>query len=358
MSYQPRRAVHPGKTIERLLGEMGMSQKWLADRTGLTEKHISTMINGNVSITEDTALRLSNALGGSPEFWVNLNSNYHITKAKLDQENRAESEAGILDEIPYAELANLGWVDKVKNPRDKITKVLNLYKFFGINSIDQIQLTQQVAFRQTSVKNLNPYSLAAWLRRGEIAAEKISLPEYSSEKLRKAIPAIRKLTYDAPKDFYPKLQSILQEAGVGLVAVANPKRTSVHGATRWNGENPLIQVSIHGKNADKMWFSLFHEIGHVLKHGKREKFISFEKIENNEQEREADEFATESLLPTPAFIKFVRQGDFSLSAVKAFAKSVMISPDVIMGRLEHEGIVDYSVFARSHTKLCMAEGNE
>lgn len=355
MSYQPKKAIHPGQTIERLLGDMGMTQRWLAERTGLTEKHISKMISGDASITEDTAVRLTNAIGGSAEFWVNLDSNYRTTNAKILQAQRAANEVEILDDIPYANLAKLGWLEKT---RDKTEMVLNVWKFFGVNSLAQIQLTQDVAFRQTAVKNLSAYALAAWLRKGEIEAAELQLPEYNENKLREAIVAIRELTHKTPRDFYDRLKRILCEAGVGLVAIQNPKNTSVHGATRWHGRNPLIQLSIHGKNADKMWFSLFHEIGHIIKHGKKEQFISFNNAERDDREIEADDFASDTLLPNHLFKEFVSKRDFSLAAVNKFANDIRISPDIVMGRLEHEAIVPYSLYAKHHTKLCMRSENE
>ncbi|MDR1320416.1 MAG: HigA family addiction module antidote protein [Gracilibacteraceae bacterium] len=355
MSYQPRKAIHPGRAIERLLGDMGMSQKWLSERTGLTEKHISKMINGEAAITEDTAVRLENVLGGSAKFWANLDSNYRTTKAKIEQERRAAAEIEMLGDIPYTDLVNLVWVEKTNN---KVERVLNLWKFFGVNSLSQIPLTQKVAFRQTVDRNLNAYALAAWLRKGEMEANGLQLPEYSEDRLLSSIRTIRRLTYDAPEDFYDRLKKILQEAGVGLVAVKNPKNTSVHGATRWYGRNPLVQLSIHGKNADKMWFSLFHEIGHIVKHGKREQFISFDKMESDEREDEANEFASEALLPKTEFDEFVSKCDFSITAVNKFASRAEISPDIIMGRLEHDGLVPYTQFAKNHAKLCMQSSHE
>jgi HTH-type transcriptional regulator/antitoxin HigA len=183
----------------------------------------------------------------------------------------------------------------------------------------------------------------------------VNTPEYNERVLKDSIPLIRELTYEAPENFYEVLKEILWKAGVVLVAVKNPKNTSVHGATRWFGRNPLIQLSIHGRNADIMWFSLFHEIGHILLHGKREVFISFSKVQTNQREQEADEFATEALLPLTAFDEFEKRGNFTLKAVRAFAASIKISPDIIMGRLEHDKLVPYSQFAKHHTKLYFSE---
>ena len=348
MSYAPSIAIHPGQAVARELEARGVSQKWLADRTGLSEKQISQIVNGEASITADTATRLENAIGGSASFWVNLNANYQTAKAKLDQKKKAEAEIDMLSEIPYADLVSMGWIESTK---DKAERVMNLWRFFGVNSLRQILLTQDVAFRQVKAKKINPYALAAWLRKGEIEVTTLELPEYSEARLKAAIPKIREIAYEMPDGFYSQLCSILNNAGVGLVAVKNPKNTAVHGATRRIGKNPIIQLSLHGRSADKMWFSLFHEIGHILLHGKRNQFISFDDTEKLPQEYEADEFASETLLPSSLFEEFVSRGDYSLVAVKAFANLAKVNPCIIMGRLEHSEIVPYTVFSQYHTKL-------
>ena len=255
MSYIPSIAIHPGHAVARELDALGVSQKWLSDRTGLSEKQISQIINGEASITAETATRLENAIGGSASFWVNLNANYQTTKARILQKEKAEKEVSLLAGIPYNDFALMGWVEPT---RDKPTRVINLWRFFAVNSIEQIPLTQSVAFRQVKAKKINPYALAGWLRAGEIEATSMELPEYRKAKLIAAVPLLRKISYEMPNDFYSQLVSVLGNAGVGLIAIRNPKNTAVNGATRWIGKNPFIQLSLHGRNADRMWFTLFH----------------------------------------------------------------------------------------------------
>lgn len=84
MVYQPNKAIHPGIGVQRELDYLGMSQKRLAERTGLSEKHISQIINGEASITGDTAFLFANALGGTASFWLNLDRNYRETLARLE----------------------------------------------------------------------------------------------------------------------------------------------------------------------------------------------------------------------------------------------------------------------------------
>ena len=133
----------PGQALEFELKALEVPQRWLSVRTGLSEKHINKIINGEASISAETAVRLENALGLSAAYWIDLNAQYQIQKARLKQENRENTERKILSDIPYKELVSLGWIEEAEND---VEKVMNLYRFFGINSLEQIKTTQAVHF--------------------------------------------------------------------------------------------------------------------------------------------------------------------------------------------------------------------
>src|SRR5260221_12164246 len=101
MAYSPNKAIHPGRIIAEALDREGMSQKSLSERTGISEKHLSQIINGEASITVETSLSLENALGGSASFWINLEKSYQETKARLERLSLLEEETGKLSRIPY-----------------------------------------------------------------------------------------------------------------------------------------------------------------------------------------------------------------------------------------------------------------
>ena len=351
MAYQPNRAIHPGKTVQKILDNLDMTQKNLAERTGLSEKHISQIINGEASITADTAMLFENALGGVASFWINLDKNYRATFARLEQENKAKLEIDLLEQFPYSELAKL---NRVEATRDKIQRVTNLWRFFGVNSLLSIQSTEAVAYRRGYSQTIKRGALAAWLRCGEIDMQKsdIKVSDYSDTRLKAVLPKIRSMTRQLEGDFFGKIQFILASAGVGLVAVQHLKGTRASGATRWIGDNPLIQISIYGRDADKFWFTLFHEIGHVLLHGKKEQFISFmtggEKTSN---ELQADEFAASTLLPKDSYSNFLMKQDFSENSIRAFADQEEIDAGIVLGRLMNDNWLPFGSHKNLHRKL-------
>lgn len=77
-----KNAIHPGEHLALELEELGMSASELARRLDVPPNRITAILNGQRSITGDTALRLAHFFGTSPEFWLNLQSLYDLRIAQ------------------------------------------------------------------------------------------------------------------------------------------------------------------------------------------------------------------------------------------------------------------------------------
>ena len=136
--------------------------------------------------------------------------------------------------------------------------------------------------------------------------------------------------------FLPQLQALAGAAGVAVVFVPAPPGCRVSGATQWlSPERALIALSLRHKSNDHLWFTLFHEAGHILKHGKKATFVDGLDAVHEEHETEADRFAADQLIPPAAAQKL--QGLRSEQEVKAAAMALGIAPGIVVGRLQHEG---------------------
>jgi HTH-type transcriptional regulator/antitoxin HigA len=145
----------------------------------------------------------------------------------------------------------------------------------------------------------------------------------------------------SPRAFPAALANRLAAVGVGLVLQPHFPKTYAYGATFWLGaEKAVLVLSLRGRWADVFWFSLFHEIGHLLLHRKTT-FIDDGDVpaDGAELEREAERFAEETLIPSAELFAFVGKGDLRAPAVKAFAEGMGIAAGVVVGRLQHEGAV-------------------
>jgi len=72
--------IHPGEVLKDELGEVGFTQTALAKHIGVLPKTINEICRGKRGISAEMALKLSKALGGSPQFWLNLQNNWEISQ--------------------------------------------------------------------------------------------------------------------------------------------------------------------------------------------------------------------------------------------------------------------------------------
>lgn len=355
MVYTPNKAIHPGHIISRSLDREGMSQKSLSERTGLSEKHISQIINGEASLTVETSLLLENALGGSASFWINLEKDYQETKARVERQALLKEEVSIVSSYPYNDLAKRGFVEPTTN---KERRVENLWKFFGVNSLLFVKDTEAVAFRKKDGLKIKSEHIATWLRCGEIEMKKLELPEFSETKLKQSLDKIKKLSLKTAEEFSVEVKSILAESGVALVYVPHFTGTKVSGAVRWINNIPVIQISLFGAYADIFWFTLFHEVGHLVLHGKKEQFIEFDDPKLSavqEKEKEADKFSSDTLIPPEKFNEFIRMGTISKETIVKYSNYLGINPGILAGRLCHENLTNWSTVSSLRPRLKFAE---
>jgi HTH-type transcriptional regulator/antitoxin HigA len=337
-TYKPNLAIHPGNTLKEILDSYKMAQVELAQRTGLTTKTINEIIKGKNPITADTAIKLSEVFGMSTSFWNNLQKNYEETTARLKAEGDLENELEIAKKFTcYNELVKWGYVKKASTVKEKI---VNLHKFFAVSSLSLISQNYAIAFRKSDQKNLSKECLATWLRCGEITAQKVETQPFDINKLMGSINKLRALTKEPPEKFQKKLIEICQAYGVAVVFVPYFKNTYVSGATRWiSPDKALIQLSLMGRYDDIFWFTFFHELGHIVKHGKKDQFVEFEKndAKNIEtKEKEANKFAGNTLIPDNKYEQFMCHCNLSDSSIRSFAVELGISPSIIAGRLAHD----------------------
>jgi HTH-type transcriptional regulator/antitoxin HigA len=352
MSYTPNKSIHPGRIIAETVAREGMTQKSLSERMGISEKHLSQIINGEASITVETSLLLENALGGSASFWINLEKNYQENKARIERLSLIKKEIPLVRTFPYSELAKRGYVEQTTN-NDR--KVENLWRFFGVNSLGYVSITEGVAFRQNKQANIKSESIAAWLRCGELEAKKLNLPKYSEANLKQILGAIKLLSRKNPDEYSDEVKSTLNSVGIAIFYMAHFPGTGVSGSVRWINDVPVIQLSLLYPWADIFWFNLFHELGHLLLHGKKEKFIEFDKKElafAKGKEDEADEFASNELIPPQNYFQFIKnKSEISRNSIIEFAETLGIDPGIVAGRLCHEGLADWSKVSKLRYRL-------
>ena len=283
-------AIHPGKTIKETLELANISQVDLSKHMDLSERMISQILNGSQPVTPETALKFERVLGLSQQMLVQMQAFYDADKARIEEAERLRDETKLLARYTcYPELVKLEYVTQSFSDLKKVEELL---RFFRVNSLNAVKTVFPVAFRRFDSEKIIHESIAAWLRMGMIQAEGREVSEFNRELLVKNIAKMRDLTREEPGVYSKNLIELCAQAGVVLVYTPHLKNTRVNGATRWiSPQRALVQLSLYNRYADIFWFTLFHELGHLLKHSKKEMYVDLEVANNTENEKEADVFS-------------------------------------------------------------------
>jgi len=344
--YAPDYVSPPGDILLEALEERGMTQAQLAERMGRPRKTINEIIQGKAGITPETALQLERVLGAPTSFWNTYERLYRQHLAQMKERQLLENQVTWLRGFSLRDMIERGWI---QSSEDKVSQVRELLNFFGVASPEQWRAVWDralVAFRRASAFQSEIKDLSAWLRRGETQAHTLYCQPYEAENFRKTLSKIRDLTLTPPQVFQTDLIRLCASTGVAVVFVPQLPRSRVSGATRWLAPNKaLIQLSLRYRTDDHLWFTFFHEAGHILLHGKRDIFLEEDHGDEDDRERQADGFAAKTLIPPVPlreFLKRRKRSGPSLEAIKAFAHQLGIAPGIVVGRLQHDGYLSFT----------------
>ena len=341
---------HPGESLAEYLSEEDMSVKEFAARTNKPEKTIHAVLSGKSSITNDMAIAFEKVTHMPAHYWMNKQNNYDAYLARQRDKERQIQLISWAKEFPYKEMAALGWVEATT---DAVTKVANLLKFFRVDSAEAWKALYcenklKVSFRISLKQSNNPQALSAWLRYGEIlAANETVSSDYSPALLKSMLPTIMEIIYKQPADFAEQIKKVCSHCGIKVLYIKHLPKAPASGCARWIHDTPCIMLTDRLKRYDVVCFSLMHEIGHILKHGKKDVFMEGIGEEMTVKEKEAENFARQMLLPQKDFEGIVSAGKFGYGDILRASVSHHINTSILVGALIHDNIITY----RTHGKL-------
>ena len=332
-------AIPPGEFLAEVLDDLGMSQADLARHMGRPTQTINEIVKGTKALIPETALQLEQVVGVLAHVWLGLEAEYRLVGARRREEQQVKEETRLLSSFPYAEMVKLGCLPAERKAEDKVRQ---LRRFFNVASLQQLgQLpAYAAAFRLGGTREASGYGLAAWLHCGQLEATAATVEPFDRAKLTALVPGLRSLTTAPAHQVAAELRSRLAECGVVFTLFLHFPKTYGQGATFWTqpGKKAVLLMSNRGRYADIFWFSFFHELGHILKHGNSATFVEItdDADEKTPQEAEADQFARDTLIPPAPYQAFTLAGQFTGEAITRFALSVGIHPGIVVGRLQHE----------------------
>lgn len=331
-----------------------MSQADLGRRMARPLKTISEIATGKAAITPETAIQFERALGISAALWLGLESRYREALARERDREGLEAHIAWLDRFPTKELADRKIIDR-RSP--KTEQAAALLAYFGVsNPIGWERFWGEAAasYRMSQTQSVSPYAIAIWLREAEREVEDIELPSYDPALLRDLIPRLRSLTTALVIPIaLDEARELLASAGVGLWLAKGIPGAPASGAVRWVRSNPWILLTLRHRTDDHLWFSLFHEVGHLLEGGRRRNVV--EELSDDTPPRPdevaADAFARDALLPDFASSDLLREGRFDQSAIRETAAQYGVAPGIVVGRLERDRSVHPGRFRHLKRKV-------
>ena len=349
--FQPDWASAPGETIRDVLLEREISEATFGSLMDLSTEETRDLLLGGSTITIAIARRLARALGGSVEFWMARDFQYRENGSRVEDVERTW-----LRQLPLGDMVKLGWLSPRPLPSDEFAACL---RFFAVGSLSEWRnnyrsLQEMAAFRSSLTFDSKHEAVAAWLRQGEIEANDIECEPWSPERFQDSLREFRALTrIKDPERFVPVLQETCSKNGVAVVVVRSPNGCRASGATRFVAtDKAVLQLSFRYLTDDHFWFTFFHEAGHLLFHAQKHFFSAIleggkpwilegtEVPEREDEERDADEFAANLLIP-PEFQTEFRGLPLNTRSVLRFAHRIGVSPGIVVGQLQHAGRIGF-----------------
>lgn len=343
-------AFHPGYYIKDLIEEMEMTQEEFAKRLDISPKNLSEIVNGKAPLSNNIAVKLSMMLDTSIDVWINLQNEYDKQIAEL----RYKKNINTVYLLDYKFFLKLGVVKQVRTAEEKNKELCKYFKVGDLSALKNDKFF--VSFRQVAVEEKNEKRIInenAWVQTAINFAENIETQKFDEKKLKQILPDIRNMTLQEPHIFFPVLKKKLADCGVALVLLPSLKNSGVYGAVKWlSPYKVLLGMTDRGKNSDTFWFSLFHEIGHILQKNTKKLIVNTKETDQLDDilEQKANQFATNYLIPEDEYEEFICKNNINCSSVLKFAKRLKISPGIIVGRLQKDGYIQYNQLNQLKTK--------
>ncbi|SCW63022.1 HTH-type transcriptional regulator / antitoxin HigA [Ruminococcaceae bacterium YRB3002] len=335
--------IHPGETLAEIIEDRGMTQRELAIRTGVTEKHISTVVNGLKGISASFAKRLEYALGIESSFWMNLQANYERELCDYEEINSVtEEEKGILKNLNEVcgKWSKYGWIEE---NADQVKTVMRFRSVIGISDLRDIPKIPYISSCIAKSKNCDadPYIVAAWLQMcNRLIAEKGVTRQYNEELLLRKINEIKSVMFENEDEILNILTSKFAECGITFVVVPYFTGAPVFGSvSKCENGTATICLALEKMYADVFWYALFREISFIMNGDVKRTFIDFES-EKGSAEDSADRFANDLMVDVNEYRAFVEMEGYKSSAQMAeFARTQKVMEYIVRGRLIKDGLI-------------------
>ncbi|HCA22335.1 MAG TPA: addiction module antidote protein, HigA family [Lachnospiraceae bacterium] len=335
IEFNDKIAFHPGYYIKEIVDESGLTQEDFAKRLGTTPKNLSILVRGEQSLSIDIAMKMSRMIGTSIEYWLNLQKAYDVLQAEYRSQMEMEEERAVFSNLNYKYFRDNYRLPDLSGKRDEQIKTLR--SFLNVATLSVLKKRDMSVNFRSSTGKIDENSIIKANTMVQIAtndALKVKAPRYNKKKLESTVDYLLTLT-DDKTSLFPKMKDSFLDAGIILEIQPDIPGSRTNGATKKIGNNIMLMVNDRRLNADIFWFTLLHEVGHIMK---GDFGISFED-ESGEEEAAADKYADERLIPKDQYTMFIECEKYDLVSIRNFANIIDRDPGIVLGRLQRDNKV-------------------
>jgi HTH-type transcriptional regulator/antitoxin HigA len=340
----PAEVIPPGEFIRDELEERGWTQADLAEILGRPVQVVNEILAGKKGITPDTARELAAAFDVSPEWFLRLENVYRLSLAKKET-TPVSRRARLYAKVPIRELIKRGWI---VGSSDIAVLERQVCEFLGISSLDEESNCAFAARKGDGYEGVSPGQVAWFCRCKHLAKQRLARGRYSESALPDALARLPREFAEAQK--LAELPERLSRLGVVLILLEHLPRTKIDGAAFWLEGRPIVALSVRYDRVDAFWFTLLHELAHILLHRNRTEIdvdLVGPHCEDSgykpSEEREADRHACEWLVPTTELNRFIAETKpyYSHDRIVRFAEQLGIHPGIVVGQLQYRQEIGY-----------------
>lgn len=334
-NFTPDWFSKPGDSLRALMRRRNLMVEDVAKHLHGGMTTLRELLDGTRSIDQAQATVLAEQVGGTVSFWLKRQANYELAlESAVDRAVFLECDEWISLPVPGDKPRGRLSADKM---RAEVRRRLEFYNVSTRKAWNARygRFCSDTLFRKSQAYNSNEAAILMWLRMGELGADLVDTRTWSAGNLQDRIGEIRKLSQlKDPKLFLPKLKELCSEAGVAIVVKRAPQGCPASGASRMvAADKAMILLSFRGLSDDKFWFTVFHEIGHLLLHGART-FVDADMEDIDEAEQEANQFASRCIVPERNTDEFEQLEPIRDKVVR-FSVRVGVAPGLTVGQMQH-----------------------
>ena len=354
-NYKAHTVYPPGEYLSEELEDRNLTQSDFAEIIGRPLKTVNEIIKGKKSITPETANAIAAAFGTSPDIWLGLQADYDIYKLQnqknKDKQSDVKDRAELYSLFPVRDLKKRGWIPDEKNVKKLKEDIFRLYSIRNTTVWKEGCLAR---FKKSGCGEINNNYINAWIELGKKIASTTKAAAFDKNGLKQFVPSIKE--YSKHKDGVKKIVEKLNSIGVKLIFLPHFSKTRVDGASFWMDGSPVILMSLRYDRIDNFYFTLMHEIGHIVLHGDDDRHNFFDDMNeagksNDKKEKEANRYSQNNLTPLDFIAELKEQRIIHAKAIVQKSNDLKIHPGLLIGILQHEGKLTYGQYRAGLVKI-------